>query len=67
MTAGGVLQTPTGISAFAVDINAPQSWAKPRFNLKRYRTFPHGGHFAALEQPAVLAREVQEFFSTCSL
>jgi pimeloyl-ACP methyl ester carboxylesterase len=33
-------------------------------NLQRWSVMPRGGHFAALEQPAALASEIEAFFST---
>jgi microsomal epoxide hydrolase len=32
-------------------------------NIKRWRAMPKGGHFAALEQPEALARDIVEFYS----
>jgi len=31
-------------------------------NIRRWSVMPKGGHFAALEQPELLAGEVQAFF-----
>jgi microsomal epoxide hydrolase len=31
-------------------------------NLRRWTVFPRGGHFAAMEQPEALAKDVQAFF-----
>jgi pimeloyl-ACP methyl ester carboxylesterase len=31
-------------------------------DIRRWSKMPKGGHFAALEQPELLAREVREFF-----
>ncbi len=33
------------------------------FNLVRYTEMPRGGHFAAMEQPELFAREVSAFFA----
>ncbi|MDX3005473.1 epoxide hydrolase [Kribbella solani] len=33
-------------------------------NVVRWTSHPHGGHFAALEQPDVLAADIREFFAT---
>ncbi|GAA2815840.1 alpha/beta fold hydrolase [Kribbella solani] len=33
-------------------------------NVVRWTSHPHGGHFAALEQPEVLAADIREFFAT---
>jgi microsomal epoxide hydrolase len=31
-------------------------------NIQRWTPMPRGGHFAAMEQPALLAAEIQAFF-----
>jgi microsomal epoxide hydrolase len=31
-------------------------------DIRRWSVMPKGGHFAALEQPAALAREIRAFF-----
>jgi pimeloyl-ACP methyl ester carboxylesterase len=33
-------------------------------NLTRWTVMPRGGHFAAMEQPELLADDVRAFFST---
>ena len=57
------MQVPTGIAVFPKDFSAPESWTRPRYNLKCYVRMPSGGHFAALEKPKELASEVIDFFS----
>ena len=37
--------------------------ARTYTDIRRWTTMPRGGHFAALEQPEALAREMLEFFS----
>jgi pimeloyl-ACP methyl ester carboxylesterase len=32
-------------------------------DLRRYTVLPHGGHFAAMEYPDVVAQDVQAFFA----
>jgi microsomal epoxide hydrolase len=32
--------------------------------IRRFTVMPKGGHFAALEQPAALAHEIREFFTS---
>jgi epoxide hydrolase len=32
-------------------------------DLRRYTVLPHGGHFAAMEYPDVVARDVRAFFA----
>lgn len=40
----------------------PRSWVGRVFNVQRWTEMPRGGHFAAFEQPELLARDVQAFF-----
>jgi pimeloyl-ACP methyl ester carboxylesterase len=39
-----------------------QAWAERFFNVKRWTEMPKGGHFAALEEPELLAQDMREFF-----
>jgi pimeloyl-ACP methyl ester carboxylesterase len=32
------------------------------FDVRRWTTMPAGGHFAALEQPQILAEDIRAFF-----
>jgi len=32
-------------------------------NIVRWTVMPEGGHFAAMEQPELLAKDLREFFS----
>lgn len=58
-------ETPTGIAVFPKEPwRSPRAWAEARFNVTRWTEFEHGGHFAALEQPGPLARDITEFFRT---
>uniref|UniRef100_A0A8C5PHU6 Epoxide hydrolase n=1 Tax=Leptobrachium leishanense TaxID=445787 RepID=A0A8C5PHU6_9ANUR len=59
------IYVPTGIAAFPCElVHAPRVWAKRRFlNLVTYNYMPRGGHFAALEEPELLARDIQDFIS----
>jgi pimeloyl-ACP methyl ester carboxylesterase len=61
---GGTIDVPTGYAEFPREIlRPPRSVAARTFSdLRRWTTMPRGGHFAAMEQPEALAREVQEFF-----
>ena len=44
-------------------INPPREWVERVFNVARWTEMPAGGHFAALEQPYLLARDIHESFS----
>lgn len=55
-------RTPAAFALFPKDIShAPRAWAERFFNVQRWTEMPHGGHFAALEQPAALAQDIREF------
>lgn len=54
---------PTGFAIFPKDITpVPQEFAERFFNVQRWEEMPRGGHFAALEAPGLLVRELREFF-----
>jgi pimeloyl-ACP methyl ester carboxylesterase len=61
---GGSIGVPTGYSDFPREIlRAPRSLAARTYtDIRRWTVMPHGGHFAAMEQPEALAGEVQAFF-----
>jgi pimeloyl-ACP methyl ester carboxylesterase len=62
--AGWTIDVPTGYAEFPREIlRPPRSLAARTYtDIRRWSTLPRGGHFAAMEQPEVLAREVQAFF-----
>jgi pimeloyl-ACP methyl ester carboxylesterase len=55
---------PTGVSAFRYEIyQAPESWARTAYpHLVFYRAHEKGTHFAAWEQPQLLAEDMRETF-----
>jgi pimeloyl-ACP methyl ester carboxylesterase len=56
---------PTGVARFPKEIvRYPRSWVEQRYNLTRWTDMPRGGHFAAMEQPALFADDVRAFFAT---
>jgi pimeloyl-ACP methyl ester carboxylesterase len=62
--AGETVTAPTGYAEFPKEIlTPPRSLAEKTYaNIRRWTRMPKGGHFAALEQPEALAREVIAFF-----
>jgi pimeloyl-ACP methyl ester carboxylesterase len=57
------VEAPTGYLAFPKDIlHPPRALAERAFNIRRWNTAPRGGHFAALEQPELLAEDIRAFF-----
>ncbi len=61
---GATVDVPTGYAAFPREIlRPPRSLAERLYtDIRRWTTHARGGHFAALEQPAVLAEEIRAFF-----
>ena len=59
------VEVPTGVAVFPAEPwRVPRRWADPRFNITRWTELEEGGHFAALEQPALLSEEIRAFFAT---
>lgn len=54
---------PTGIAAFPQEIvHVPRVWAKDVYkNIVSYTYMPRGGHFAAFEEPKLLAQDIIQF------
>ena len=54
---------PLGLALFPRElILPPRSWVERVFDVRRWTPMPHGGHFAALEQPELLAEDIRAFF-----
>jgi len=54
---------PTAVAVFPKDLtHPPRSWAERTYHVTRYTVMPRGGHFAAHEEPALLADDLTEFF-----
>ncbi|MEV4173735.1 hypothetical protein [Nonomuraea sp. NPDC049709] len=53
---------PVAVSVFPDELyEAPKSWSEQAYpKLVHYNRLPEGGHFAAWEQPLVLAEEIRE-------
>ncbi len=60
------MATPAGISMFPGEqVRLSRRWAETRFaNLAHFGELERGGHFAALEQPALFVDEVRRTFRT---
>jgi pimeloyl-ACP methyl ester carboxylesterase len=61
---GRTIDVPTGYAEFPREIlRPPRSLAARTYlDIRHWSTMPKGGHFAAMEQPEALARDVQDFF-----
>jgi pimeloyl-ACP methyl ester carboxylesterase len=56
---------PTAVAVFPKDlVQPPRSWAERTYNVIRYTRMPRGGHFAAHEQPELLAQDLTAFFQS---
>lgn len=54
---------PTGVTLTVESVNqAPREWAERTYNVQRWTALPRGGHFAAFEEPELLAEEIRAFF-----
>jgi pimeloyl-ACP methyl ester carboxylesterase len=41
----------------------PREWAERLYDVRRWTLMPSGGHFAAAEEPELLARDIAAFFA----
>eukprot|EP00879_Flechtneria_rotunda_P002300 GHRR01002493.1.p1 GENE.GHRR01002493.1~~GHRR01002493.1.p1 ORF type:complete len:398 (+),score=95.95 GHRR01002493.1:154-1347(+) len=59
---GGYASSPTAVALFPKELyKPPMAWAKSTYNVVQWTEMPQGGHFAALEQPELLAEDVTKF------
>jgi pimeloyl-ACP methyl ester carboxylesterase len=68
ITAADRVRVPTGITLFANEFTnsavPPRSWADRLYDLHHWHVSPTGGHFAAVEEPRLLAHDLVRFFDT---
>jgi pimeloyl-ACP methyl ester carboxylesterase len=56
-------KVPAAFALFPRDIShPPRVWAERFFDVQRWTTMPRGGHFAAMEEPELLAEDIRTFF-----
>ena len=60
----GFIKVPTGAAIFPKDPFSfmPRKWADAQYNIVRWTEMPRGGHFAAMEEPELLVRDIRAFF-----
>ena len=59
----GRVEVPTACAVFPREIyRLPRRWAEARYRIARWTRMPRGGHFAALEEPALLVDDVRASF-----
>jgi pimeloyl-ACP methyl ester carboxylesterase len=60
------VNVPTGIAVFANNFvdegTPPREWAERLYSVRRWTPMPRGGHFAPVEEPELLARDIIAFF-----
>ena len=58
---------PTAIANFHCNFVSegvvPREWAERMYDVRRFRNMRRGGHFAAAEEPDLLAADITAFFS----
>jgi pimeloyl-ACP methyl ester carboxylesterase len=60
---GERIEVPFGFAAFPHELShPPREWAERFADVQRWTEMPKGGHFAAWEEPELLAEEIREFF-----
>ena len=58
-----IVESATGFSVFEGDIIfRPRKLMEKSNNLKHWKVFKTGGHFAPMEQPEILVNEIRDFF-----
>jgi pimeloyl-ACP methyl ester carboxylesterase len=61
--AGERVTPPLGVALFPRELpTPPRSWVERVFDVQRWTPMPKGGHFAAFEQPELLAEDIRSFF-----
>jgi pimeloyl-ACP methyl ester carboxylesterase len=57
------ITVPCGIAVFPRDLeHPPREFAERSYNVRRWTEMPRRGHFAALEEPQLLAEDIRAFF-----
>ena len=60
---GQYIDVPTGFALFPKEIETPpREWAERTLHIQHWTQMPRGGHFAALEEPELLAEDIRAFF-----
>ena len=57
------INVPAGVAIFPKDLALPpREWAERSLRVERWTEMPRGGHFAAMEEPALLVEDLRAFF-----
>lgn len=67
MPPGARVQVPVGFANFGNNFvpegNLPREWVERLYDVRWWTSMPSGGHFAAAEEPDLLARDIAAFFA----
>ncbi len=57
------VEVPTACALFPAEMLAwpPRTYVERLYNVQQWTEMPHGGHFAALEQPVLLVEDIRRF------
>jgi pimeloyl-ACP methyl ester carboxylesterase len=59
------VSVPTGVARYPKEVlRFPRAWVERRYNVTYWADMPRGGHFAAMEQPALFVEDLRAFFRT---
>ena len=66
---GKRVEVPTGCAVYPKEFLTwpPKSYVERLFNLVHWTEMSKGGHFAALEQPASLIKDIQNFYKKVAI
>lgn len=59
------IEVPTGVAVFPGEFligQVPREWAERSYRITHWTEMPRGGHFAAWEEPELLAQDLRAFF-----
>lgn len=60
---GTKIEAPTAVALFPAELLLPpRHWAERVYNVQRWTEMPRGGHFAAMEEPKLLADDIRAYF-----
>ena len=62
------VSVPTAVAGFAHQFafegDPPREWAERLYRVERWTAMSRGGHFAPIEEPALLARDMAAFYGS---
>jgi pimeloyl-ACP methyl ester carboxylesterase len=61
---GNKVEVPTAVAEFQIDLLPPKDFTNKFFNVQQWTKMPKGGHFAAMEQPELLAEDIRKFVTS---